>query len=259
MQWGDIMSDGISMQRIPVYCMSAFRKFLPQEKHITRTETQDVLIVMLDGVLRFDENDTHIELKKGEYYIQQRGLCQSASDVSDEPEYFFVHFESSHWSCDTPYLPRRGRCDPDGLMPLMRELADAERMNAPSIEKNALFCTLISRLFQAQKRTGHQMLADDMAKRLTAELKAPPTLGELASELHFSENYLIRIFKEAMGTTPHAYVNAARLRKAKILLTSANITAEQVAYECGFSDYPHFYRAFKGEFGISPREYRSTR
>jgi AraC family transcriptional regulator len=59
-----------------------------------------------------------------------------------------------------------------------------------------------------------------------------------------------------MGTTPHAYVGAARIRKAGLLLSTSNITADRVAYECGFADYAHFYRTFKKEMGCSPKEYR---
>ena len=31
---------------------------------------------------------------------------------------------------------------------------------------------------------------------------------------------------------------------------------EQVGEQVGFSDYSSFYRAFKQEYGISPRQYR---
>ena len=59
-----------------------------------------------------------------------------------------------------------------------------------------------------------------------------------------------------MGTTPHAYVGAARIRKAKLLLSSGNVTADRVAYECGFTDYAHFYRTFRKDTGNTPKEYR---
>jgi AraC family transcriptional regulator len=95
-----------------------------------------------------------------------------------------------------------------------------------------------------------------MARRLTQDLQDPPSLAELAASFHFSENHLIRVFRETMGTTPHAYVSAARIRKAKLLLSTSNITAERVAYECGFADYAHFYRIFRRETGSSPKEYR---
>jgi AraC-like DNA-binding protein len=122
--------------------------------------------------------------------------------------------------------------------------------------KNGLLCAILSRLYRGQARSERDLLVDHMARRLTRDLQSPPTLAELAAQFHFSENYLIRIFREATGITPHAYISAARIRKAKLLLSTSNITADRVAYECGFADYAHFYRTFRGEIGLSPREYR---
>lgn len=250
------MPVGISMQAPPTYRLSAFRKFLPNERHITRVESGDVLLLMLDGVLRFTENGIPVELSGGDYYIQQRGLYQDGPEVSDCPYYFYLHFGGCAWSDEAPVLPRRGRFDPDALLPLLRELNTAENENAPCIVKNGLLCTILTRLFREQARSKRDLLVDHMARRLTQDLQSPPSLAELAAEFHFSENYLIRIFREAMGTTPHAYVGAARIRKAKLLLSSGNVTADRVAYECGFTDYAHFYRTFRKDTGNTPKEYR---
>ena len=250
------MPIGISMQTVPTYHLSAFRKFLPGERHITRRESSDILLLMLDGVLRFTEDGVPVELTRGEYYIQQRGLLQDGPEGSDCPYYFYMHFRDCVWSDDAPTLPRRGFFDPEALLPLLRELNNAENEDAPRIVKNGLLCTVLSRLFRDQVRSERDMLVDHMARRLTQDLQCPPSLEELAAAFHFSENYLIRIFRDTLGTTPHAYVGAARIRKAKLLLSTSNITADRVAYECGFADYAHFYRMFRRDTGCSPKEYR---
>ena len=250
------MPIGISMQTVPTYRLSAFRKFLPGERHINRVESGDILLLMLDGVLRFTEDGVPVELSGGEYYIQQRGLFQDGPEVSDCPYYFYLHFGGCIWSDEAPNLPRRGLFDPEAFLPLLKELNSAENEDAPRIVKDGLLCIILTRLFREQARSDRDMLVDHMARRLTRDLKSPPSLSELAATFHFSENYLIRIFREAMGTTPHAYVGAARIRKAKLLLSTSNITADRVAYECGFADYAHFYRMFQRDTGCSPKEYR---
>ena len=247
---------GISMQTVPTYRMSAFRKFLPGEWHITRVESSDILLLMLDGVLRFTEDSVPVELTRGEYYVQQRGLLQDGPESSDCPYYFYLHFGNCVWSDESPNLPRWGSFDPEMLLPLLRELNHAENEDAPRIVKNGLLCTILTRLFRDQVRSERDMLVDHMVRRLTQDLQSPPSLAELAASFHFSENYLIRIFRETLGTTPHAYLSAARIRKAKLLLSTSNITADRVAYECGFADYAHFYRTFRREIGCSPKEYR---
>ena len=250
------MPYGISMQSVPSYRLSAFRKFLPGERHITRVESSDILLLMLDGMLRFTEDGVPVKLTRGEYYIQQRGLFQDAPDVSHSPYYFYLHFGDCIWNDEAPTLPRRGLFDPEALLPLLRELNDAENEDAPRMVKNGLLCTVLSHLYREQARSERDILADHMVRRLTQDLQNPPTLAQLSEEFHFSENYLIRIFRDAMGITPHAYVAAARIRKAKLLLSTSNITADRVAYECGFADYAHFYRMFRRQIGCSPKEYR---
>lgn len=250
------MNIGISMQYVPTYRLSAFRKFLPNERHITRVESSDILLLMLDGVLRFTEDGVPVELSKGEYYIQQRGLFQDGPEVSDCPHYFYLHFGNCVWIDAPPSLPRRGLFDPDTLLPLLRELNNAEDEDAPLIVKNGLLCTILTRLFLGQARSERDMLVDRMARCLTQDLQNSPSLSELSAVFHFSENYLIRIFRNSMGISPHAYVNAARIRKAKLLLSTGNITADRIAYECGFADYAHFYRIFRKITGSSPKEYR---
>ena len=250
------MPIGISMQSLPTYRLSAFRRFLPNERHITRVESCDILLLMLDGVLRFTEDGIPAELSRGEYYIQKSGLFQDGPEVSESPYYFYLHFENCAWSEEAPVLSRRGLFDPNALLPLLKELNDAENEAAPRMVKNGLLCSILSRLYREQVRSEQDILVDRMARRLTRDLQNPPTLAELAAEFHFSENYLIRIFRQATGITPHAYIGAARIRKAKLLLSTSNVTADRVAYECGFTDYAHFYLMFRKETECSPKEYR---
>ena len=246
----------LSMEHIPTFRLAAFRQFLPRERHITRVDACDILLIMLGGVLRFAENGIPVELTRGEYYIQRKGLLQSAPEASECPTYFYVHFSDGVWVDSGPALPKRGVCDVDALLPILRELDDAASIDAPALIKTGLLCTVLTRLFQGKAKSDREILVDHIARSLTEDLQAPPSLADLAATFHFSENYLIRIFREAMGITPHAYINAARLRKAKLLLSSGNMTADRVAYECGFTDYAHFYRMFRQNTGTSPKAYR---
>jgi AraC-like DNA-binding protein len=58
-----------------------------------------------------------------------------------------------------------------------------------------------------------------------------------------------------MGVSFYRCVTQRRLISAKSLIEQ-EIPLEDVGRRVGFSDYSTFYRAFKKEFGISPRQYR---
>lgn len=76
---------------------------------------------------------------------------------------------------------------------------------------------------------------------------------------YVSKNKLIELFKNAYGTTPHAYYNEYRLSQARLLVLSADLPLNRVAATCGFGDYMSFYKAYVKRFGVSPAAARKTR
>ena len=82
------------------------------------------------------------------------------------------------------------------------------------------------------------------------------TVDELAHKFYVSSSTISHLFKQKMGLSLYHYITQRRLISAKNLI-SKGIPLEQVATQVGFSDYSSFYRAFKQEFGISPRVYRN--
>ena len=82
------------------------------------------------------------------------------------------------------------------------------------------------------------------------------TINELAHKFYVSSSTISHLFKQKMGLSIYQYVTQRRLISAKNLI-SKGIPMEQISARVGFSDYSAFYRAFKQEYGISPRQYRN--
>jgi len=84
------------------------------------------------------------------------------------------------------------------------------------------------------------------------------TLGRLAREAGLSPYHFLRTFERLTGLTPHQYLLRARLREAAIRLvdTEPRSRVLDIALDCGFGDVSNFNRAFRAEFGVSPRVYR---
>jgi AraC family transcriptional regulator len=79
------------------------------------------------------------------------------------------------------------------------------------------------------------------------------TLSDLAREAGLSRFHFLRTFERLTGVTPHRYILRARLREAAIRLQTETTRILDIALDCGFSDLSNFNRAFRAEFGVSPR------
>jgi AraC family transcriptional regulator len=88
---------------------------------------------------------------------------------------------------------------------------------------------------------------------------APLPLGRLAKEAGLSPYHFLRTFERVTGMTPHQFVRRARLRAAAVRLTATPDKVVDIALDCGFGDVSNFNRAFRREFGVSPRVYRGSR
>jgi AraC family transcriptional regulator len=85
------------------------------------------------------------------------------------------------------------------------------------------------------------------------------TLAALAREAGLSPYHFLRTFERVTGVTPHQYVRRARLREAAIRLMAESRTVLDIALDCGFGDVSNFNRAFRTEFGETPRMFRRRR
>lgn len=256
------MEYSLDLDSLPSYMFSSYRYFDEHEKHVTRYCEQDVLILMLGGVLRFREDGCDIELGGGEYYIQRRGLYQEGVRESELAQYYYIHFcgnftESAH------SLPIRGSADTASLVPYFNELDRlrfaAPRGGATAVETNAVFYTILSKLAEKPAPSEHSALVHRAVSAVTRDLSRPITLRELSRECGYCENHLINVFRRQTGKTPHAYITALRLDRACRLLEDSEMSAARVAEECGFGDYVNLYKHFVREKGISPAKWRSIR
>ncbi len=87
----------------------------------------------------------------------------------------------------------------------------------------------------------------------------PLSLDMLSELVYVSKYHLSHEFNRQVGTSVYRYIQKKRLLIARQLLAQGK-RPNEVYSSCGFADYAGFYRAFRAEYAISPREYaRSVR
>lgn len=98
-------------------------------------------------------------------------------------------------------------------------------------------------------------LLDQVIAYIEEHLDGNLTLVDTSAHFFVSESTITHSFRKKMGVSFHHYVTQRRLIAAKTLIQQGH-SLESIGEQVGFSDYSSFYRAFKKEFGISPRQYR---
>ena len=91
---------------------------------------------------------------------------------------------------------------------------------------------------------------------LEANLTKTPSLAELAAPLGIHPTFFCRAFKQSTGLSPHRYLLAHRINRAKEMMKDQNRTLTEIALDCGFSSSSQLSVVFKRIAGVSPRIYR---
>ena len=80
------------------------------------------------------------------------------------------------------------------------------------------------------------------------------SLDLLADKFFVSKYHLSHEFQRQVGTGVYRYIQKKRLQIARHLLSQGQ-KPNAVYSQCGFADYTGFYRAFRSEYGSSPKEF----
>ncbi|MBR1813233.1 MAG: helix-turn-helix domain-containing protein [Lachnospiraceae bacterium] len=82
------------------------------------------------------------------------------------------------------------------------------------------------------------------------------TLTDLARSIHLSKQYVCRIIRQQTGDTYSTLLNRTRMQIACDYLAESDLSVEEIAYMCGFSEPANFTRQFKKDIGKTPSIYR---
>jgi AraC-like DNA-binding protein len=184
------------------------------------------------------------------YYPDPALLQRIASDLSGRTR-------------DVPFFPQPVISDQQ-LAQRLHLLHSVLENSSSLLERESLllttFADLIARhaeqpALSARVRVDHRAV-QQVRDYLHAHLADNVSLEQLAGLTQMSTYYLLRLFQQTIGLSPHAYLMQLRITRARTLLL-AGVPIAQVALDMGFADQSHFTRYFKRFLGVTPGQYTS--
>nr|WP_239544293.1 AraC family transcriptional regulator [Virgibacillus halotolerans] len=82
------------------------------------------------------------------------------------------------------------------------------------------------------------------------------SLDKVSNHFHLNKYYFSHYFKQYMSLPFYRYVSLKRLATAVTMIKQNQVSIEEIAIQCGFPDYSSFYRLFKKEYNLSPKNFQ---
>jgi AraC family L-rhamnose operon transcriptional activator RhaR len=217
------------------------------------------------------------ELRVGDAVLLRPGLWHSYEDC-DGLELYNCCFNPEllqrelAWMREDPLLGRllwanaeevEGRLDPEALAECVEHLDALAKLDPRSthradvVGRLSLVLGLAVRALVEPEGTGVRPAVLAAARLLEDQPARPWTVDALGAALHLSPGYLARVFKEATGLPPMAYLARHRVETAAGLLLHTDLPVGTIAREVGWADPNLFARRFRAHLGMSPTAYRS--
>ncbi len=141
-----------------------------------------------------------------------------------------------------------------------------EEMHSNHFGKNAQVSLYVDDLILHLNRLVHEQTHPVPKKEETAlyqsvslyieeHLEEDLSLESLSKKFYVSKYHIAHIFKENLGMSIHQYITKKRLHLCREAIRGS-MPITEVYHTFGFGDYSSFYRAFKKEYGISPKDFR---
>lgn len=175
-----------------------------------------------------------------------RSYCRAASATEAE----WANLMDDSLSMIRKRLAQRGFEPPAAAEPMQDAGATDERYIG-------LYVQVLRWIDELALRRGGQDLMQKAKTYIDEHITREVSLEDVADFLGITPPYLSLLFKKVHKTSFVQYRIAKRIQLAKRLLEVPHHRTNDIAFEVGYENYPHFSRTFKKVTGLSPQEYRS--
>ncbi len=207
-----------------------FFEYMETEKHmfeairLRRTEAYDYFGIIMDWVRNLSDD------AKRNKILEILVNALEASRIDREKEKFFNY---------TGHLKELLELEGDQLI----EWAYQKFMYITGYVRPQNTIDYSNRIVQATKEYLENHYTEDIS------------LEDVAEQVNISPQYFSKLIKKTTGFNFIDWLSMLRVKKAKELLSSSNMTVKEVCFLVGYKDPNYFSRIFKKRIGLTPSEF----
>lgn len=143
----------------------------------------------------------------------------------------------------------------DELITVLEEAIHLAGMNREKAE-DPLTTAEADREEDKQELMKNQLFSEYIRGYIEAHYMEDISLQDVAAQLHYSDAYFCRFFKQNFDKNFIMYLSELRVEKAKELLEDMTVNVKDISQRVGFRDSGYFTKVFKRVTGVTPSEYR---
>ena len=223
------------------------------------------------GVLQANEKEYEVGPGHG-FLVVPGQITTYRSDQADPWEYTWLEFDGlrAHESLHLAGISGRepvytARSKRDGQLLQDEMLYIVNHSDASPIHLIAHGYLFLDQLVQASEdrhSPNEHRLRDFYIKEaltfIEQNFQRDISIEQIAAVCGLNRSYFGKVFRDAVGESPQAYLLHYRMARAAQLLKETRLPIGEIAAQVNYPNQLHFSRAFKNVHGVSPREYRQT-
>ena len=254
-----------SSKDTPLDVITVGETFCDKDYKISRSESDlHAFEFILDGKGCLDINGQHLTPKKNDIFLLTEGSnhCYYA-DKNDPWHKIYIIFRgrmaNEFIKC---YLPENTYlykdCDIEYIFREILKIASNALFTYP--QKVDIITLELVKIFSYLRNRNHLMNTDtasEIKQKLDYYIDKPFNMDILCSDMNYSKNHIINVFKSKYKITPYTYYNQKRTEAAKYYLKNTQLNLKSIAQILCYTDTNYFSNCFKKETGLTPTQYRN--
>lgn len=226
--------------------------------HMRRTMRFNELILMRKGTMYLAREDEKLTVCEGDVVFLKAGMLHYGYAPSPGAvEFYWVHYlTDDEAEVDFPLISHFD--NPTEIIQLFRQLFHYAPLS--SIDADCATTLLLHGVKNEimGKKFPHLSLATDVCNWIEEHFSENITVGSIAAHFGYSSDYISSRVREKTGLSAKNYITHCRMRSARQILLCSDLSIEEIANQCGFTDSKAFFKVFKKHEGLTPTQYRTT-